>query len=186
MAPKQKHLSPNDYKRLLVYLDREPPSPMNTVLKLLLRTGARSAELLRTGPEALDSVNSALSIKGAKGSADRIVPLSKRMLYEAQNALYGVESFSESLGIGPCLKSQQRAVQRAWKQVLFRALGTGYQHLTPHGARSSFAVNLYLKTGNDVLLVQELLGHKAISSTMHYVRMSRALERRKALIKAIG
>ena len=41
----------------------------------------------------------------------------------------------------------------------------------PHGLRHSFALSLYARTG-DVLLVQRALGHRSLSSTLIYARAS--------------
>ena len=41
----------------------------------------------------------------------------------------------------------------------------------PHGLRHSFALGLYARTG-DVLLVQRALGHRSLSSTLIYARAS--------------
>ena len=44
---------------------------------------------------------------------------------------------------------------------------------SPHSLRHTFALGLYERTG-DVLLVQAALGHRAITSTMVYARASAA------------
>ncbi len=41
--------------------------------------------------------------------------------------------------------------------------------VTPHGLRHAFAMGLYARTG-DVLVVKEALGHRSIASTMVYAR----------------
>ena len=42
---------------------------------------------------------------------------------------------------------------------------------SPHSLRHTFALGLYQRTG-DVLVVKEALGHRAITSTMVYARAS--------------
>ncbi len=61
-------------------------------------------------------------------------------------------------------KSLQRAIKRAAKDS---ALG---KNATPHTFRHSFALHL-LEKGYDVHIVQNLLGHKDISSTMIYMQL---------------
>lgn len=61
-------------------------------------------------------------------------------------------------------KSLQRAIKRAAKDS-----GLG-KNATPHTFRHSFALHL-LEDGYDVHIVQELLGHKDISSTMVYMQL---------------
>ena len=182
---KQKHLNPNQFKQLLKYLDNQDCSTWNTALKVLLRTGCRSQELLNIEHHDLDTTNSALLITAVKGSDNRVIPLSKKMLVDVEALLNEYGSFDKALGITK-QSTKLRELRRRFKLEVFRCLGSGFSHISPHSARSSFAVNLYLNAGKDILLVQELLGHKAIGSTMHYVKMSRAMERKKGLIKAIG
>ncbi|MGV6859523.1 MAG: integron integrase [bacterium] len=61
-------------------------------------------------------------------------------------------------------KSLQRAIKRAAKDS-----GLG-KNATPHTLRHSFALHL-LEEGYDVHIVQDLLGHKDISSTMIYMQL---------------
>ncbi len=61
-------------------------------------------------------------------------------------------------------KSLQRAIKRAAKDS-----GLG-KNATPHTFRHSFALHL-LEEGYDVHIVQDLLGHKDISSTMVYMQL---------------
>jgi site-specific recombinase XerC len=49
--------------------------------------------------------------------------------------------------------------------------GRGRGRYSPHSCRHAFALGLYERTG-DVLLVQAALGHRAISSTLVYARAS--------------
>lgn len=182
---KQKYLTPADRKKLLDHLDSAPATAIVIALRVILRTGCRTEELLKLSVDCIDLVNETIAIIPAKGSEVRHIPLSKYMINSVYSLLKLHGSFSEAICNGSN-SSCKRSIRRAWKKHVFRALGPGYQHTSPHSARSSFAVNIYLNAGHDVLLVQELLGHKALSSTQHYVKMSRALDRAKALKKVIG
>jgi integrase len=62
-----------------------------------------------------------------------------------------------------------RHVQRRFEEWLRRAGVRG--RYSPHSLRHSFALGLYERTG-DILLVQAALGHRAISSTLVYARTS--------------
>jgi integrase/recombinase XerC len=62
-----------------------------------------------------------------------------------------------------------RHVQRRFEEWLAKA-GVRARY-SPHSLRHSFALGLYERTG-DVLLVQAALGHRAISSTLVYARAS--------------
>lgn len=182
---KQRHLKPEDYRKLLKYLDAQPTEPMIVAMQTILRTGCRTEELLKLNAECINRTNDTITILPAKGSETRYIPLSKAMIKSIGDLLTLHGSFASALSEGS-ESSAKRAIRRAWKSYVFRALGLGYGHTSPHSARSSFAINIYLKMNNDVLLVQELLGHKALSSTEHYVKMSRSLEMAHRLKRVIG
>lgn len=182
---KQKHLDPKRYKTLLKHLDHQETNAWNIALRVMLRTGCRSKELMMITREHLDTCNGSLTVPAVKGSNERIVPLSKRVLVDLEHLLHTSGSMADALG-GTAMSTKLRELRRRFKLEVFRALGDGFSHISPHSARSSFAVNIYLNAGQDILLVQELLGHRSIGSTMYYVSMSRAMERKKGLLKAIG
>jgi integrase/recombinase XerD len=71
-----------------------------------------------------------------------------------------------------------RHVQRRFEGWLAKAGVRG--RYSPHSCRHSFALGLFERTG-DVLLVQAALGHRAISSTLVYVRASAARVRAAVL-----
>ncbi len=68
-----------------------------------------------------------------------------------------------------------QAVLRAFSHVLRECfIATGLNgHLTTHSLRKNFAQRLYDRTG-DIFAVQEMLGHKAVSTTQKYLGVNYA------------
>lgn len=46
------------------------------------------------------------------------------------------------------------------------------KHITPHSFRRSFATNLY-NNGTDLKLIQKLMGHKNLKTTLKYIMITR-------------
>jgi integron integrase len=66
-------------------------------------------------------------------------------------------------------------MQKAFHAAMIRA--KVYKHAGPHSLRHSFATHL-LENGEDVKMVQDLMGHKDLKTTMGYLHVARTRFRR--------
>jgi integrase/recombinase XerC len=146
------------------------------IFETLYSCGIRVSEL--TGLNVFDIDASAATVRVfGKGGKERVVPVGRK-------ALDAIERYRERLrtetGIGtdrngPIFLNRQRqrltarSVGRILKQ-LAAACGIATP-ISPHGLRHTFATHM-LDAGADLRSVQELLGHRNLSTTQKYTHVS--------------
>lgn len=138
-----------------------------TVVTLCYGAGLRIAEAVALRLEDIDSARMLLHVARGKGGNERNAVLSPRML-EILRAYYRTvqpqgewffPSWRRDLHLSP------GSVQQACRDAV-RTAGLA-KRITPHTLRHSFATHL-LEAGEDIRVIQTLLGHKRIDTTMHY------------------
>lgn len=148
------------------------------IFELLYGSGLRVSELVGLNLEDVDREGQMLRVRG-KGRKERIVPYGNK----AREALEAYEQIrSECLA---CSKGggtvqalflnyagrrlQERSVDRIVKKYA-KLLGTGW-NAHAHAFRHAFATHL-LTEGADLRAIQELLGHRSLSTTQKYTHAS--------------
>jgi integrase/recombinase XerC len=154
-------------------LPTQNPIRDKTILELLYATGIRCSELVCIRLGDLDMTQKTIRILG-KGRRERIVLFGEKALAMITSYLSSerpiAQSTEEALFLnyrGTQLTS--RSVQRIIH--MFRAFLKIERPITPHKIRHTFATHL-LHEGADLRTVQELLGHKALSSTERYTHVT--------------
>lgn len=154
------------------------------ILELLYATGIRCSELVGIKLEHINLQEKTILILG-KGRKERMVLFGAKAKERIELYL-SAERPRTSDGKEPLFVNNRstelttRSVQRIIK--MFRQFLQLDRTLTPHKIRHSFATHL-LNQGADLRLVQELLGHKTLSSTERYTHVS--LERLSNLCDTI-
>ncbi len=144
------------------------------ILESFYSTGARVAELCSADVPDLDFESGRLRVTG-KGAEERIVfitdgtaALLRRYLSERQRKFgeLGDPLFINSRG-------GRITVRGVYDIVVKRARAAGLlERVSPHTLRHSFATEL-LDRGADIRAVQEMLGHKNISTTQVYTHTTK-------------
>jgi integrase/recombinase XerC len=144
-----------------------------TIFELLYATGIRCSELITIRLHDIDMENKTIRIYG-KGKKERIVLFGNKA--KEQLLIYLQYERPPSSGQQEPLflnyRHQQltsRSIQRIIK--MFRKFLKVEQQLTPHKIRHSFATHL-INQGVDLRIIQELLGHKTLTSTEKYTHVS--------------
>ncbi len=154
-------------------LPSQRPLRDKAILELLYATGIRCSELVAIKLEDINLKEKTILILG-KGRKERIVLFGSKAQERIEHYLQA-ERPRTSDGKEPLFINNRntelttRSVQRIIK--MFRQFLELDRLLTPHKIRHSFATHL-LNQGADLRLVQELLGHKSLSSTERYTHVT--------------
>jgi len=146
-----------------------------TILSLFYSTGARISELTDALISDLDLSSKRLKVKG-KGSIERILFLTDESASLLKNYLKERDKkFKErSEYIFVNKNGKHISVKGIYNIVMKRAGAAGLSYkLSPHTLRHSFATEL-LNNGADIRAVQEMLGHKSLSTTQVYTHTTKS------------
>lgn len=184
LTPKQEqpvpaYLTVDDVFRLIdsVATDTLAGKRNRAILETMYSTGIRVSELVGMNVENIDFDVRTVRVLG-KGSVERIVPIGRK-------AVEAIRVYRQDL------QGQKKAPANIWKGALFLNLNGGRltersvarmldnaaksaglaQPVSPHDLRHTFATHL-LDAGLDLRVVQELLGHKQLSTTQKYTHVS--------------
>jgi site-specific recombinase XerD len=142
-----------------------------TILMVAYGAGLRVSEVCRLQLADIDSEQMVLHIRGGKGGKDRLVPLSPRMLAALRRYWAKTRPPSTWLfpGRGPEAPITKDAVRKVLKCAV-KELGLTKQ-LSLHSLRHGFATHL-LEDGEDLRVLQTILGHSHIQTTAHYAQVT--------------
>ena len=165
-------LSPEEVGRMI---DGTTNLMHRTLLMVLYGTGVRRTELSLLKVADIDSKRMVIHIRQGKGSRDREVPLSPKLL-EALREYWlwkkpRVYLFPSTKGRrGMEAPMADKVVWWAVREAARRAGIT--RNIGPHTFRHSFATEL-LEAGTDLRTIQLLLGHSRLEDTTLYLHLSR-------------
>ena len=161
------------------------PGRDRVLLQTAYACGLRISELIHLQVADIDSARMVVIVRQGKGRKDRQVPLSQRLLEELRRQWWTHRSRPWLFpGQTPDRPLHPSNVQRMFQAALRRARIA--KRATPHTLRHSFATHL-LEAGVDLVTVQRLLGHGSLSTTAHYLHVSRRhLQRTPSLLDLIA
>jgi integrase/recombinase XerC len=142
-----------------------------SLMVLIYATGMRISEALSITIADLKNKDY-LKVMG-KGNKERIIPLlapARSMVEEYIASLPFSLAGNDKIFRGVSGKPLTRNLFAKILLDLRRELGLP-EHLTAHAFRHSFATHL-LENDTDLRIIQELLGHKSLSSTQHYTKVN--------------
>ncbi len=147
------------------------------ILELLYSSGLRISELAGLNENDIDMYEGIVTVVG-KGNKERIVPVGDVALnYIRQYLNYKTQAgfVNKALFLN---KNGKRLTVRGIRGILSKwiTLAALHKKVSPHTLRHTFATHL-LEAGCDLRSIQEMLGHKSLSTTNIYTHVT--LERLK-------
>lgn len=141
----------------------------NAILELFYSSGIRISELVGLNKDDVDFFSGIIKVMG-KGSKQRLVPVGDTALTIVRKYLKMRKDSSPVLFTGyHTHKLSARWIQKMIHRYL-QKVGI-VKKITPHSLRHTFATHL-LDAGCDIRSVQEMLGHKDLSTTQIYTHIT--------------
>lgn len=178
-----KFLDHTDVERLLGQPDISHKEGLRdkAILEVLFSTGLRVSELVSLNRDQINLDRREFSVIG-KGRRTRVVFLSDRAAEWLRKYVATREDSLQPVFIrysgkkpdaddqtGSSIRLTPRSVQRSVEKYVKKA--KLLIKITPHGLRHTFATDL-LGNGADLRAIQELLGHKNVSTTQIYTHIT--------------
>ncbi len=182
VAPEKIDL-PKAESRSIKFLEREQVERLlkipdnirdKAIMEVLFSTGLRVSELTKLNRDQINFDRREFGVIG-KGRRARVVFLSDAAAGWVQKYLAGRSDSDTALFIrtsgkkDASLRLTPRSVQRLVEKYVKKARLP--VKITPHGLRHSFATDL-LTGGADLRAIQEMLGHKNVSTTQIYTHIT--------------
>ncbi len=148
-------------------LDQPAPLRDRALAELMYGAGLRVGEVAALTWADLDLAGGMVHVRRGKGGKPRAVPLTAP-------ACALLAELAEGRRDGPVfLNRDGRALSDRSMRRIVRELGlrAGVGHVHPHAFRHAFATHL-LDGGADLRAVQEMLGHRSLSTTQRYTHVS--------------
>jgi len=176
-----KYLERTDIERLLNQPDINTKEGLRdkAILEMLFSTGLRVSELVYLNRSDINLDRREFMVGGSRRRivflSERAADWLKRYLATREDDLrpifirYSGKTPDENDKTGDSIRLTARSVQRSVEKYVKKA--KLMIKITPHGLRHTFATDL-LGNGADLRAIQELLGHKNVSTTQIYTHIT--------------
>ena len=172
-------LEHNEIESMLETMDMsKPPAQRDrAIIEVMYSCGLRVSELIGLKINDIDYLEQLVLVTG-KGNKQRLIPIGSEALKHTQlylNHVRNQQAESKS-GAGILfLNNRGGALSRVYVFKLIKRLAAEAgirKNVSPHTLRHSFATSL-VEAGADLRAVQQMLGHKSITTTEIYTHLDR-------------
>lgn len=141
------------------------------ILELFYSTAIRASELLNLNIYDVDFKKGTIFIRGGKGNKDRVVPFGKKAAAALKNYIDNARKYhAEMTGEKKLFLSMWGNKLKYKELILVMPRRLDGRRLKAHSLRHACAIGM-LQNGADIRYIQELLGHKKITTTQIYTRI---------------
>lgn len=191
MGTSAKVLTPREFGRVLEHVGQGGAAQRNRCIVLLsFKAGLRACEIaglsweMVTGPDGRVSTALAVGDAIAKNGRGRVVPIHT----ELKAVLNELRVAQGRPTTGPVVRSQRGGHMTAkgivnWFTALYSKLG--FDGCSSHSGRRTFitqSARLLAKVGGSLRDIQELAGHRALTTTERYIEGDREAQRKLILM----
>jgi len=161
-------LGDDDVERILsvdnVEVERLKRTPRRNrlIIRLLIVTGLRVAELASIRIEDIDFTNRMIHVWHGKGRKQRVVLVEPETLQALREFCRDRKAEDLLIGLKP------RQIQNVVKRYAVAAGVKWAAHVSPHRLRDTFAV-YWVRHGGDLESLRRLLGHNSLATTQRYL-----------------
>ena len=142
-----------------------------TIIATIYGLGLRISELINLKIEDIDSDRMLVHIKNAKGKKDRIVMLPNSLLQLLRQYFM---KYKPKYYLFEGVRDKQYSDSSIRKILKLAVASLNIKkRVTVHTLRHSFATHL-LENGTDIRIIQKLLGHTNIKTTLQYVKVAQS------------
>ncbi|MDD4590612.1 MAG: site-specific tyrosine recombinase XerD [Parabacteroides sp.] len=179
-------LSVREIDSILDSIDLSQPEGQRNraMLEVLYSCGLRVSELITLRFSDVYFEEGFIKVEG-KGSKQRLVPISDRAIQEIKKYLYDRNHVKVKKGCEDVLFLSRRGTGLS-RIMVFHVIKVQAElagitkNISPHTFRHSFATHL-LEGGANLRAIQEMLGHKQITTTEIYTNIDREFLRKEIL-----
>lgn len=165
VMPRIVEVPPRGFNNAEVDRLQRVPDVHGFVLRFLLGTGLRWAEACRARPEDIQLGDEMLVVATTKSGRVRRVPLAPEMLADIA---YWTTRFGPGTAIVPYAAGSPGSFARAVRHL------SGIADFHVHRCRHTFAMR-WLAAGGNLAVLQRILGHRDLATTMRYAQVTDAL-----------
>ena len=179
--PKKEHklIEFLDFSEIKAILSKCTNIKHKCIIMLMYGSGLRVGEVINLKPADIDSKQMIIRVLQGKGKKDRIVQLDIDLLLLLRNYFKGYLP-THNLFYGQLGKDKpytERSINEFLKK--YARLSNIKRNVHAHLLRHSFATSS-LEMGTDIRIIQKLLGHSSIKTTLAYTHVSTNLINRTA------